>query len=194
MSITDTRPGVACRSALDYLIIQTYLNVHYKSISEARVSQGDQDLRERHFVEEVGLLLEQWGMARMAGRVLGRLLICQPTHQSSAELAEYLGASRASISTSTRVLMRAGLAQRVAIQGTRASYFAVQPSSFDMLFQAELMQSRLAREVLDRGLDVMAGSPSSATERLREMRDLFAFVEHEMPALLQRWRTQRENR
>lgn len=158
------------------------------------MSQDDQAERERHYVEEVGLLLEQWGMQRMAGRVLGRLLLCDPPHQSSAELADYLHASRASISTSTRQLVAFGLVQRVPIQRTRASYFAVQHETFETLFHAEIAQSARARELFDRGLDLMSDRSAEHNLRLAELRDVFAFFEREMPALLQRWRTEKEKR
>ena len=52
------------------------------------ITQRQQD--QQHFVEEVGLLFEHAGLPRMAGRILGWLLICDPPHQSPGELAEVL--------------------------------------------------------------------------------------------------------
>ena len=37
---------------------------------------------EKHFVEDISLYFEQMGLPRMAGRVLGVLLICDPPAQS----------------------------------------------------------------------------------------------------------------
>ena len=45
------------------------------------------------FVEEVGIFFEQQGMPRMAGRILGCLLISDSPHQTTGELAEALLAS-----------------------------------------------------------------------------------------------------
>ena len=42
------------------------------------MSRTDQQRRERHFVEEMGLLFETMGGQRMMGRVVGHLLICEP--------------------------------------------------------------------------------------------------------------------
>jgi DNA-binding MarR family transcriptional regulator len=149
-------------------------------------------LRERHFVEEVALLLEASGLPRASGRVLGRLLVCDPAVQSSAELASYLDASGGAISTSTRQLIQVGLVQRVPGPGSRASHFAVQPDALDRLMAAELARSAMARELMDRGLALYAGAPASRTARLRRMRGLFAFFEREMPALIERWQRERE--
>lgn len=49
----------------------------------------------------------------MVGRALGWLLVCEPPEQSAAELAETLQASKGSISTATRVLLRLGFIERV---------------------------------------------------------------------------------
>ncbi len=148
-------------------------------------------LRLRHFVEEVGLLLEQLGLPRMAGRVFGRLLVCQPEAQSSAELASWLLASKASISTTTRLLVQLGLIHPVPGPNPRQSYFAVKPETFDSLLAAEVHKTRLARELLDRGLELLADQPPAHGYRLRELRDLYAFFEAELPPLHERWRQRR---
>lgn len=152
---------------------------------------NDRDLRERHFVEEFGLMLEHLGLPRMAGRIVGRLLVCQPEVQSSAELAEYLLASKASISTTTRLLVQLGLVQQVPGPKPRQSYFAVRPETFDGLLSTELHRARIGRELVDRGLQLFADQPPEQALRLRELRDLYAFFEAELPALLERWRNQR---
>ena len=48
----------------------------------------------QHFVEEVALVFEEIGLIRMAGRILGWLLISNPPYQSADELAEALQASK----------------------------------------------------------------------------------------------------
>jgi DNA-binding transcriptional regulator GbsR (MarR family) len=62
------------------------------------------------FIEELGMQFELEAAApRMLGRVLGWLLVCDPPEQSAAELAERLQASKGSISTATRLLLRMGM-------------------------------------------------------------------------------------
>ncbi|RME24268.1 MAG: MarR family transcriptional regulator [Deltaproteobacteria bacterium] len=152
-----------------------------------------EELRERQFIEEVGLWTESVGLPRMAGRVYGRLLICDPPEQSSAQLAEYLGASRASISTSTRLLLQLGMAEKVPVPGSRASYFAVRPESFGRLLEAEMERTRIARELMERGLRTLAHRPANQRRRVQELRDLFALFERELPGIVDRWRKQREH-
>ena len=59
------------------------------------------------------------GMPRMMARLLGYMLICDPSTQSIADLERALGVSRASISIATRLLQASGLIRRVAEPGSR---------------------------------------------------------------------------
>ena len=63
----------------------------------ARKADVDEKQRALAFAERVGLLCESQGLARMAGRVIGWLLICDPPHQSLVELGEVLQAGRRSV-------------------------------------------------------------------------------------------------
>ncbi len=78
---------------------------------------------ERRFAEELGSYWEDAGGTRMAGRVLGALLLADPPEMSSAELVGFLGISAGSVSTATRELIRPGLAERVRVPGDRQDYF-----------------------------------------------------------------------
>lgn len=159
------------------------------------MDQTEHELRARHFVEEVGLLFESSGVQRMAGRVLGYLLICEPPHQSSAQLAEVLSASRGAISQATRSLLQMGLMERVPVPGDRSTYFALRSGVWTQLLQAEVARSALFRELMERGLRLVeqGGLPLDSPHRLRELRDLFAFMEQEFPALIARWEASRRN-
>ena len=155
------------------------------------------DLRvyeEQHFVEEVGLFIERMGLPRMAGRVLGKLLISVPPHQSTGELAESLLASKGSISTMTRLLIQGGLIERMSLPGERRDYFRIKPNAwFQMTLQDNLRLIAL-RDHANRGLGLLSGQGPELRERLEELLDLCAFYERELPGLLERWERQRRER
>src|SRR4030065_2277562 len=73
-----------------------------------------QPMEEKHFIEDIGLFFEQMGLPRMAGRILGVLLISDPPHQSITDIAAALRASKSSISTMARLLTEYGLIEKVA--------------------------------------------------------------------------------
>jgi DNA-binding transcriptional regulator GbsR (MarR family) len=145
-----------------------------------------------HFVEDMGLLLERSGIPRMAGRIIGWLLICNPPYQSAQQLAQALGASKASISTMTRLLIEMGLIEQVGVPGQRRDYFHIKPGAWDEVMRETLDEIVLGRQLVDRGLELLEGKPAELKQRLREAREVYAFFEAEYPALLERWERQRK--
>lgn len=150
--------------------------------------------QEKHFIEDVGLLLEQSGLPRMAGRILGVLLICNPPHQSPSELAETLHASKGSISTMTRLLVEMGLIERIAVPERRRDYFRIKPGAWSQVIMFEESEVVTGRQLAERGLALVENQPAESQERLKEARDLYAFLEREYPLLIKRWERERAKR
>lgn len=71
------------------------------------------------FIEQLGRLAEGEGLPRIAGRMLGSLML-NAESCSLEQLAVQLNVSRASISTNGRLLEGLGLIQRVTVPGTGA--------------------------------------------------------------------------
>jgi biotin operon repressor len=76
------------------------------------------------FVEQMGLLWENEGFPRIAGRIFG-LLAANPDPFSLDEMAATLAVSKASISTDARRLEQIGLLHRIARAGDRRDYYAL---------------------------------------------------------------------
>jgi DNA-binding transcriptional regulator GbsR (MarR family) len=146
--------------------------------------------RARQFSEEFGLMGERSGMPRMVARLLGWLLICDPPSQSSAEIASALRVSRASVSIATRLLEAGGLIRRTATPGARGYRFEVEPSAFINLQAAE--RFRAWREITERGLDLLDDPEGERGARLRAARDFYAYVEREVPKLIERFRADQQ--
>ena len=77
------------------------------------MDQRTRNEEQRRLVEEFGLLYEQMGGTRMAGRVSGYLLMCDPPVQSLTQIAEALGVSKAAVSGAARVLLQFGVVELV---------------------------------------------------------------------------------
>lgn len=144
-------------------------------------------MEERYFVEEVGMYFEQTGLPRMAGRILGRLIISDPPHQSPSGLAEALLASKGSISTMTRLLTEIGLIERFSLPGVRRDYFRIRPGAWHHLLAQRLDQLRAWRQIAERALELVEGKAVLTREWLEEVRDMYAFFEQELPVLVERW-------
>jgi DNA-binding transcriptional regulator GbsR (MarR family) len=143
------------------------------------------DEQASQFAEDIALWFEQSGMPRMAGRVLGWLLVCDPPHQSAEQLSAALGASRGSISTVTRLLAGNGMIERTAVPGDRRTYHRA-VADWSGLLEAQHQRIKELRGVLEGGLDAMAAAPADRAGRLRQIHAFARFWEDELAAVLQR--------
>jgi DNA-binding transcriptional regulator GbsR (MarR family) len=143
----------------------------------------------RDYVNETGLLLENAGMPRIAGQVLGWLQVCEPETQSLSDIVTALGVSRASASTSTRLLEQVGFLERTIRHGDRRDYYRISRDGWHRFMQTRIETMRRLRRNADHGLRVMEGEPPHCRQRLERMRRLYAFLEREMPRLLERFET-----
>ena len=145
------------------------------------------DEERKRYVEEFGLLFGQFGLSRMLGRVLGVLMISDPPERSAEELAGELGASRGSISQTTRSLIQMSLVQRWSRPGERRDYFRIKPGAWHGIMRREMESLGAFREAAERGLELLDSEDPEARRSLEEMSDFYAYWEKEMPALLERW-------
>lgn len=151
----------------------------------ARSSRTDYDRRE--FIEEIGLLFDDTGHPRMAGRIFGLLLVASQPMLSSADIAAELQASKASVSTMTRLLLQSGLIERVARPGDRKDYFRMKPWSFDLVMERQLSLVPTFRRLLERGRPLVPRANKPGRESLEQMIDFYHWLEKEIPALKERW-------
>ena len=150
---------------------------------------------EAQFVEDIGLIMEDQGRPRIAGRILGWLLICEPPHQSFASLVEALGVSKGSVSSMTRLLLEGGLVERVTLPGDRQTYFRMAPDAWTRVLSWMTERVQRMHDAAQRGLDLVeARSPEADPWRLREMRDLYRIAARQLPELAAAFEEAREGR
>jgi DNA-binding transcriptional regulator GbsR (MarR family) len=143
-----------------------------------------------HFIEDIGLFFEQLGMPRMAGRILGVLLISDPPAQSISEIGDKLQASKSSVSIMARLLAENGLIERVASSVPRRDFYRFKPGGWNIYIHQWLGLISALHQITERGLGLLADKPAELRQRLQEAHDLFSFVEQEFPALLENLETE----
>ncbi|OGN94079.1 MAG: hypothetical protein A2Y88_13355 [Chloroflexi bacterium RBG_13_48_10] len=143
-------------------------------------------IEEIHFIEDIGLYFEQMGLPRMAGRILGALLISDPPAQSITDLGERLKASKSSISIMARLLVERGLIERVASPVPRRDFYRFKPGGWNIYMRQWLGLISGLHQITERGLLLMADKPNPLKERLQEAHDIFSMVELEFPSILEK--------
>lgn len=91
------------------------------------------------FIERNAIQAEASGLSRIAGRLIAVMLL-DGGPISFADLAERMQASRASVSTNTRLLERVGVIERVAVRGERQDFFQLQANPFAMAIQQSIQE------------------------------------------------------
>lgn len=141
---------------------------------------------EKHFIEDISLYFEQMGLPRMAGRILGVLLIANPPEQSIDDLVGVLQSSKSSLSTNTRLLDEMGLIERVPSPIPRRVYFRFVPGGWVTFMRMRLRLMASLHQIAERGLELLKDEEPALRERLQEAHDMFSLIEDELPTLLNR--------
>jgi DNA-binding transcriptional regulator GbsR (MarR family) len=148
---------------------------------------------EVRFAEEMGLLLDAQGFPRIAGRVWGWLLVCDPAEQSLTDLTQALDVSKASASTAARLLLHVGVAERALGPGARRDYIRMSEDAGVRMFRQRTKFAAELRHTMERGLDLLQGAPARRA-RLERMRRLAGFLEREMHRLLEQFEAEEKAR
>jgi len=144
--------------------------------------------KERGFIEEVGVVFEQTGLPRMAGRLFGWLLISDPPYQSPSELAEVLQASKGSISTTVRLLTQSGFIERYVIPGSRHDYFRLPQDAIKKVIRHGLEQEiKMFKSLSEKGLEMIKSLPPKRKAWLNEMESRYKYLEKNFPALMEKY-------
>lgn len=141
----------------------------------------------RAFVEEFGVMFERMGSTRMLGRVWGALMVADPPEMTAEELADYLKASRGSISHATRQLIEIGVVQRVNRPGERRDYYRVPKDAWPRAYFTKMRAFGEIVAIFERGLAAMADASPEAQVPIQETLDFYAFWQREVEQLLERW-------
>ena len=145
---------------------------------------ASQYYEEKHFVEDISLFFELMGLPRMAGRILGVLLISDPPEQSINDLCEVLQASKSSISTNTRLLTQTGLIERAPSPVPRRVYFRFKPGGWLTFMRQRMLLMSELHQITERGLEMLRDRDPELRERLQEAHDMFSLFEEHYPELL----------
>ena len=142
-------------------------------------------LEAREWVEQLSILLERDGLPRMAGRIFGWLLLCDPPEQSMEELAAAVQGSKASMSTMTRLLVNAALVEKVRLPGARRDAFRIRPGQWRQLWRSRMQLVDEATRLTGRGLALLEGRPAWVRARLEDLYYQYRFIGERLPALLE---------
>jgi DNA-binding transcriptional regulator GbsR (MarR family) len=135
------------------------------------------------YIEEMGASVEQVGLARSTGRVVGTLLIADgPLTQE--DLMRLLGVSRTSTSVALHWLSQLGFIAQACVPGGRKRCYQMRPDIGDWMIRTSFRQMDEDLRLL-----IMAESVAEpgARGRIHEMREFYEYLHERMDAALTEW-------
>ena len=115
---------------------------------------------------------EHYGLPPITGRILGWLLICDAAEQSAGEIADAIGASRASLTTNMRFLIASGLVRRLTRPGGRTSYYRIDDGMWDSVIRRRISSMMSFSRITLDGMNLI-GANSARAARLRAAHEFF---------------------
>ncbi|NUR84251.1 MAG: transcriptional regulator [Nonomuraea sp.] len=129
------------------------------------------------WVERVAAFcVEEWGLPPITGRILGLLMVCDPPEQSAGQIADTIGASRASLTSNMRFLIAIGLVRKVHRVGDRTAYYRIEDDAWQKVIQRKLDSLAAFGEIAEEGLSLAAdnGRIKAAQESFAWLREVAA--------------------
>jgi len=126
----------------------------------------EMDEATRAFVDRLGIWFELERLPRIAGQLLGLLLVSRED-RSLDEIAQRLAVSKASVSSNARLLERLGMVVRVAHAGDRRDFYRIVDCG-PALLQLRIALLRELREIMAAGLRTPEAEDGTIRGRLEE--------------------------
>lgn len=140
----------------------------------------------KEFIEEMGVLMDRFGLPRMGGRIMALLMMSEKPSTSINEISDELKASKASVSTAARMLENRGIIEKIGIPGDRKDYYRISQHSFQRIMEQRMGEVRQFKNLLIKGTDLI--DPENPNHNM--MDDLIAayeWFEDEIQKLVPVW-------
>jgi DNA-binding transcriptional regulator GbsR (MarR family) len=147
------------------------------------------------FVEDTGLLLESMGMTRMAGRIMGHLMVTDKEMVSFDELTQVLQASKSSISTNVKALINVSFIKPVTTPGDRKTYYMLSPDiSWVEMFQRRHQQLIAMVNLFERGSKLRANTKDRTSQWIENAIDFYQWFIQRFPEIFLEWQEYKKSK
>jgi len=138
------------------------------------------------FIEQFGRLAEAEGLPRIAGRMMGLLMVTDGPMSIDA-LASQLKVSRASISTNGRLLRSLRIAERFTEPGDRRDYLQLSGDPCSALLALGVRRLRTMRDAVREMRLAFRGRQGRTRERLQDTEKCYDAAVARVESLLSSW-------
>ncbi len=140
------------------------------------------------FIEKFCIVAEQDGFPRIAGLIMGFLLLNEGPYTLD-ELAERLQISKTSASTNARLLEQHGVIERVVKTGDRRDFYRLAENHWEKMFDVVVKRIQRFQTVLDETIGALPAEEAYGRQRLRETQRFHSFMLEKLNAHIDEWRS-----
>jgi DNA-binding transcriptional regulator GbsR (MarR family) len=142
------------------------------------------------FIEKFCMVAEQDGFPRIAGRIMGFLLVNEGPYTLD-ELADDLQISKTSASTNARLLEQHGIIEKVVKSGDRRDFYRLADNHWERMFDVAMKRMQKFHDVLDKTIESLPATEQYGRRRLLEAQRFHAFILENFETRIEEWRVAR---
>ena len=151
--------------------------------------------QEIQFIEKYGLFFEKnSSFLRIAGKIFGYLLICNPPEQTQQQIAESLNIAKGSASTIIKLLVQTQILEEFTKPNIRPKYYRIRQGGWEKLFLTKLQHLSVVRTLLGEGRNLLSKKPKELVKRIDDLDNLYDFFEKELQILISKWNKLNNNK
>jgi DNA-binding transcriptional regulator GbsR (MarR family) len=143
------------------------------------------------YIEEFGLLFDQMGVTRMAGRVFGYLIVSDEEAVSFNQIKDALQASKGSISGTLKQLRQMGMIEALSLPGDRKTYFRISNIQIGDILKSRIKQFTQFAEILERGIELKA-KEDKTHHWLSEASTFYNWAGDQIEEIIDQWDNDKE--
>ncbi|WP_326825379.1 GbsR/MarR family transcriptional regulator [Streptosporangium sp. NBC_01756] len=129
-----------------------------------------------NWVEQVAAFVSaEWGLAPITGRVIGWLMASDPPEQTVGDIAEAIGASRASLTTNLQLLTSIRLVRKFRKPGERTVYYQIEDDAWEKVVRQKLAAFAAFDDLVEQGLK-LGWDNEAQTRRIRSAKSSISWL------------------
>ena len=135
-------------------------------------------------IEKIGVTHEQRGMQPVVGRVIGLLMVAEPSEITFEEIIESLQISKSSASQALTLLQIKGLVEYTTHPGERKRYFHMRLRNWKENFLENLKADFVFEELLTQIIAMRKNQETPHSKNLEMIKRFLQFMRRKLPQIL----------
>lgn len=147
------------------------------------------DKNKERFIEESAILFEAIGLTRMAGRIIGYLLVMEKEMIAFSDITDELKASKSSISTNLHLLMNANFVVKETHPGDRKTYYSVNHNiEWSEIMARELKSPKIYRMIFNKAYSLRENKNDKTSQWAKRGAKFFDWMNKEVENILENYK------